>query len=208
VQPLRAKLAAEKVPAGYSDLDAINAYLASVASQYPQIAQVLDSRQFSVGTTYEDRLMPLIKLSANVTADEDEPVFLMNAAHHAREIVTPHLALDAIRRLTSGYGTDAAITTLLNTRAVIVAPVWNPDGYVYMWDVNNLWRKNRKPSSDGRNYGVDQNRNYDIGTRSRIRGARAHRGHNDTHGTRYKPLFVSRQGDLCMDVWGACRVGR
>ena len=118
------------MPAGYSDLDAINAFLADIASQYPGLAQVIDSRQFSVGTTFEGRLMPLIKISANVTVDEDEPVFLINGAHHAREIVTPHLVMDTVQRLVSGYGVDSVITEVLNSRALILAPVWNPDGYV------------------------------------------------------------------------------
>ena len=33
----------------------------------------------------------------------------------------------------------------------------------YVWNVNNMWRKNRKPSG-GNAVGIDQNRNYDVGT--------------------------------------------
>ena len=39
-----------------------------------------------------------------------------------------------------------------------IAPVWNPDGYNYVFTTNNLWRKNRRVFSNG--VGVDQNRNY------------------------------------------------
>ena len=141
-QPLRAKLAHEAkvapvssssssslvVPDGYTDLDGIYAFLAAVESQYPGLAQVITLDDYSVNATFEGRAMPLIKISANVTADEDEPVFLLNGAHHAREIVTPHLAMDTVQRLVTGYGVDATITEVLDTRAIIVAPVWNPDG--------------------------------------------------------------------------------
>ena len=45
---------------------------------------------------------------------------------------------------------------------LIFAPIWNPDGYEYVWDVNNMWRTNRKPA--GSSFGIDLNRNYDVGT--------------------------------------------
>jgi len=149
------------VPDGYLDLQGVNDYLDEVARQYPDLAMRVDSRDFEPGLTYEGRPLPLLKLSRNVTANEDEPVYLLNGAHHAREIVTPHLVMDAVRRLTEGYGTDAGLTEVLDTRAIIIAPVWNPDGYEYVWNANNMWRKNRKPV--GNTYGVDQNRNYPFG---------------------------------------------
>ena len=43
----------------------------------------------------------------------------------------------------------------------------NPDGYVYTWDADRLWRKNRRPRSNdpGASFcqGVDLNRNYGAG---------------------------------------------
>ena len=48
----------------------------------------------------------------------------------------------------------------------IVIPVLNPDGYVYTWTRDRMWRKNRNPRAGrfGRRgcVGVDLNRNYDI----------------------------------------------
>ena len=29
-----------------------------------------------------------------------------------------------------------------------------------MWDIDETWRKNRRPNDDGVSYGVDMNRNY------------------------------------------------
>uniref|UniRef100_A0A1B0AQJ6 Peptidase M14 domain-containing protein n=1 Tax=Glossina palpalis gambiensis TaxID=67801 RepID=A0A1B0AQJ6_9MUSC len=44
-----------------------------------------------------------------------------------------------------------------------IMPVMNPDGYVYSRRENRLWRKNRSPSKHQQCYGVDLNRNFDIG---------------------------------------------
>ncbi|XP_069972408.1 carboxypeptidase B-like [Penaeus vannamei] len=38
----------------------------------------------------------------------------------------------------------------------------NPDGYLYSWETNRLWRKNRRPVSGGGCDGVDLNRNWDF----------------------------------------------
>ena len=42
-------------------------------------------------------------------------------------------------------------------------PLANPDGYVYTWTHDRMWRKNRKPppSSSSSCHGVDLNRNFD-----------------------------------------------
>ena len=58
------------------------------------------------------------------------------------------VALDAINRLTEGYGTDMTISQLVDEYEIWIAPVWNPDGYPDT-------RKNRRPGG-----AVDLNRNY------------------------------------------------
>ena len=37
----------------------------------------------------------------------------------------------------------------------------NPDGYVYTWTNDRMWRKTRKPNEDSPCVGTDLNRNYD-----------------------------------------------
>ena len=93
--------------------------------------------------------------------DEDEPEFLLVAAHHSREIVTPVIALHALDRLVTGYEVDPAITAIVDANEIWIAPVWNPDGYEYVFNVDNLWRKNRRVFPQG--IGVDLNRNYPQG---------------------------------------------
>src|SRR5690606_34974590 len=62
-------------------------------------------------------------------------------------------------RFVEGYGSDPEITGLLSKIDVVVAPVVNPDGFVYSWEHERFWRKNRRDNGDG-TFGVDLNRNW------------------------------------------------
>jgi hypothetical protein len=61
---------------------------------------------------------------------------------------TPIVALDAIQRLTEGYGNDPVVTGLVDNNEIWISPIWNPDGY---W----TWRHNGRPGGT-----IDLNRNY------------------------------------------------
>ena len=41
----------------------------------------------------------------------------------------------------------------------VFIPVVNPDGLVWTWEVDRMWRKNRR--DNGGSFGVDLNRNFD-----------------------------------------------
>ena len=168
-QPMWAKLASRSgggvVPTGYRDLATINADLATLAATYPGLCQVVDAAaEYGPGATFEGRSITVVKISDNVSIDEDEPEVLFVSAHHCREVVTPEIGVSLAEALLSGYGTDPAITAAVDGQEIWIAPVWNPDGYEYVWTTNNLWRKNRKPSGNGNgDVGVDLNRNYPFG---------------------------------------------
>lgn len=150
------------VPGGYKNLAQINAQLAQTALDHPSICQVVDlSATFGAPLTAQGRSLMALKISDNVALEEDEPGLLIASAHHCREIVTPVIALAAIDRLTDGYGTVASVTQAVNDHAIWVIPVCNPDGYNYVFNGDNLWRKNRRVFSGA--VGVDLNRNYPQG---------------------------------------------
>ena len=150
------------VSAGYLNLDGIVARMNEIAAAHPDIAQLVDvTAAYNTPPTFEGRHIYALRISDNVLEDEDEPAMLIAATHHAREISTPVIALEAADRLTSGYGTDPRITAAVDAHEIWIAPVWNPDGYNYVFTGNNLWRKNRRVFASG--VGVDQNRNYPQG---------------------------------------------
>jgi hypothetical protein len=68
--------------------------------------------------------------------------------------------------LINGYGKDAAITGLVDTRDIWLVPMVNPDGHRLAAEGND-WRKNVNPTNGGGMFdvgpngaGVDLNRNY------------------------------------------------
>lgn len=155
------------IPPGYSDLTGILDEMDDFESSYPSICKVVDlTDTYNLPTTYEDRHMYAMKISDNVNYDEDEPTFLLVSCHHAREIVTPVIALYAIDQLTSEYGNDPDITSYVDNYEIWIAPVWNPDGYEHVFYVDNMWRKNKYPPD-----GVDLNRNYPFGWNSGCSGS-------------------------------------
>lgn len=160
----------ESVPAGYLDLADIIAEMQDAAAAYPSICQFIDlTATYGLAPTYEGRHMYALKISDHVALEEDEPALAVVSCHHARELVTPVIALYAIEQFTTLYGSDPRITGLVDAYEIWIAPVWNPDGYEYCYYHDNWWRKNRHPFTGGT--GVDQNRNYPPGWSSTCSGS-------------------------------------
>ena len=123
--------------------------MSETAERFPDIAQFVDlTGRYGTPSSAGGRSIHAIKISDNVAQEEDEPVFLIVAGYHGNEIGGPVVALDAMSRLTEGYGTDATISRLVDEYEIWIAPVWNVDGYPRS-------RKNSRPGGP-----VDLNRNY------------------------------------------------
>lgn len=61
--------------------------------------------------------------------------------------------------------TKSSARAILSHFTITIIPVSNPDGYVYSWEKNRMWRKNRQPNHFPSGLfckGVDLNRNYDF----------------------------------------------
>lgn len=121
---------------------------------YPTLA-----RKEVYATTVEGRSVWAIKISDNVTVDEDEPAILIVAQHHAREVMTPEIAMDAIDFLLTRYATDPQVKAWVDGTEIWVLPNHNPDGSNYVFTSDSNWRKNRRNNGSGI-FGVDPNRNY------------------------------------------------
>jgi hypothetical protein len=131
--------------------------LQAIAAAHPDIAALS-----SIGKSYQGRDLWMLKISDNVTADENEPEVLITGLTHAREHLTVEQALALINWLVDGYGSDPRITQLVDTTEIWIAPMLNPDGGQY--DIRkgsyHLWRKNRQPTPGSSAIGTDINRNY------------------------------------------------
>ncbi len=144
---------------GYRTFDEIVLTMDTLTALNPAIC----SEKFSIGQTIEGREMWVMKISDNVTVDEDEPESFFDAAIHAREVITPAVVLETMRTLIEGYGVDPYLTDLVDNREVWFMPCFNADGYAYNEYIEpgglGMWRKNRRDNGDG-SFGVDLNRNF------------------------------------------------
>lgn len=136
--------------AGYTTYSELTNILNEYRSRFPGIVSVQ-----SIGKSHEGRDIWAVKISDNVDVEENEPVVFFNAMHHAREVMTTEIALDIIDQLTSGYAANSRTQNWVNSNAIWVVPMVNPDGNNKVWTSNNMWRKNTREG-----YGVDINRNY------------------------------------------------
>ncbi len=145
----------------YVDYEEILARLQEIEGDYPAIARVVNLNQ-ELGTplTSEGRALWALKVSDNVQLAEDEPAFVVDGVHHARELVTPLAVLDIAETLTQRYGGNPSATAWVDGYEIWLIPAVNPDGLEYVFDVYDMWRKNRTYFPLVDEYGVDNNRNY------------------------------------------------
>ncbi len=143
VQPA---LAASDYPSGYEGYHTypeMVAELERTAARYPAI-----TRLASIGRSYEGRPIWALKISDNARVDEAEPEVLFESMAHSREPLALEMNLYLIRLLTQGYGSDAKIRSLVDSREIWIIPMLNPDGVMHDVSGGRLksWRKNRQPT--------------------------------------------------------------
>ncbi|HEX6291684.1 MAG TPA: M14 family metallopeptidase [Herpetosiphonaceae bacterium] len=97
---------------------------------------------------------------------------LAYSQEHAREWVTPLVAVETAERLLRNYARDGETRQLLDNLDIFIIPSVNPDGAHYSFFDYNMQRKNMfnycgpQDADPGRRneWGVDNNRNYGIGS--------------------------------------------
>ncbi|BGP25403.1 extracellular matrix protein 14 [Rhodotorula toruloides] len=90
--------------------------------------------------------------------------FVVAGTQHAREWIAASTILYLIHDLVVPDASGLTpFSRLLNAVEFTFVPVVNPDGYVYSWDTDRLWRKSRQPVGvdPARGcFGIDLNRNW------------------------------------------------
>lgn len=144
----------------YYTITEIEQELDAQVALYPGLAQKVDLTLLPGGVrTLNNHGIFALKVSDHVAQDEDEPALLIAAQHHARELNSPVAVIEAMHQVLAGYATDPALQFLVDNYEIYFVPTVNPDGVEHVWNVDNFWRKNRRPNG-GTSYGVDNNRNY------------------------------------------------
>jgi hypothetical protein len=152
--------AASDYPTGYTGFHThaeMVAEVGAIAAAHPSIV-----RTFSIGESHQGRDLLAAKVSDNVGMDEAEPEILFDGLTHGNEPMSLEMTLAILRWLTDGYGSDARVTTIVDSREVWIVFALNPDGQAYDYGSGSLrnWRKNRQPNAGTTAVGTDLNRNY------------------------------------------------
>ncbi len=136
----------------YKTFDNIVAFINNLAMLRPDLCEVV-----SIGTSLEGRDIWVLHVTGSGAGPK--PAVFYHGLQHAREWITGPMVLYLAEYLVTNYDTDACLADLIDRTDFFLAPCVNPDGYVYTWTTDRLWRKNRRPNADG-TFGVDLNRNW------------------------------------------------
>ncbi|XP_040019207.1 carboxypeptidase A4 [Gasterosteus aculeatus] len=139
----------------YHSLETIYSWMDTLVAQHPKLVTKQE-----MGRSYEDRPMYVLKFS---TGGDKRPAIWMDTGIHSREWVSQATGVWTANKIASDYGTDASLTSLLDTMDIYMLILANPDGYAFTHSDNRMWRKTRSKNQGSVCRGVDPNRNWDAG---------------------------------------------
>ena len=140
----------------YHTYQEIYSWLEQLQQQHPSLVQLL-----TIGKTYEKHDIRLVKIglprnqslfskdasnssvfpTGSLSGRKD--AIWIDAGIHAREWIAPATAVWLINELVTKHESDSETRDLLTSFDWYILPIANPDGYMYTWWTNRLWRKNR-----------------------------------------------------------------
>jgi hypothetical protein len=133
----------------YPNYDAYLDMIFQLETDFPDLCEV-----FSIGSTYEEREIYVIRITDNIGQREEEPEFLYSSSIHGDETTGYVLLLRLADYLLNGYGEDPRITDIVNDMDIYLCPLANPDGSFHGGNAS-IYGAQRFNA-----HGVDLNRNY------------------------------------------------
>ncbi|KAI0826569.1 hypothetical protein BC628DRAFT_1536503 [Trametes gibbosa] len=157
----------------YHPLYEIEEFMETMAKTYPHLVKLVN-----LGHTAEQREM----LGMHISKSDEElrksgrdsvskrVGFVITGAQHAREWIATSTALYLAHALVADESEEFALSSWLDYFDFYIIPVPNPDGYVYTWESDRLWYKNRQIVGPAEKcVGVDMNRNWGYKWKSKSR---------------------------------------
>jgi len=114
---------------------------------------------YSIGQSLEGRDLVTIYISR---LGQVRSAVWIDTLIHCREWIAGTTSMRVLAKLIEEYATDESARNLMDTYDFYFLPVFNPDGYVFAWEEDRMWRKNRQPPVETDCWGVDLNRNHDF----------------------------------------------
>lgn len=143
----------------YRPLESVDAWLDLLQQTYPQIVTIE-----VIGDTYEGRPYKVVHVSVpdSDIAHEEKKTIVITGGVHAREWISVSTTLYCLYELLVHYESSPDAWRELAKLDFLFTPVLNPDGYVYSWEHDRLWRKNRQPTDVEACTGIDIDHSFDF----------------------------------------------
>jgi hypothetical protein len=144
--------------AHYHTYDEVTAILRKWAADYPNLVEL-----YSAGKSFEGREIWQITITNKATGkDTDKPAMFIEGNRHSGEVTAAEAALWFAWHILSGYGTDPALTKLVDTKALYVKPKNDPDGSSLYLNTAQSNRSTVRPYDDDRDGLLDEDAPDDL----------------------------------------------
>ncbi|RPB02203.1 hypothetical protein L873DRAFT_1674185 [Choiromyces venosus 120613-1] len=143
----------------YQPHGVIQAWMNLLQTLFPTHVEVIN-----LGKSYEGREIQAIRVGTQVTDGRRKKTIIVTGAVHAREWISVSTVSYLAYSLITGYkrSDDHLLDTLVDEFDWYFIPTLNVDGYVYTWEGDRLWRKNRQPTTLAFCKGIDLDRAYNF----------------------------------------------
>ncbi len=130
----------------YHSADVIYTWLKRWAEKYPELIEL-----YTVGQSFEGRpILQITLTNKNAGKDTDKPAAFFEGGRHSGEVTGTECVLWLIKYLLDNYGKDPDVTHLIDTKAIYLKPINNPDGHnLYMNTAQSNRSTVRPEDNDG-----------------------------------------------------------
>ncbi|MDP4221902.1 MAG: M14 family metallopeptidase [Bacteroidota bacterium] len=142
----------------YHSLDVIYAWLKKWEKKYSDIVEL-----YEVGKSFEGRPILQMTITNRKTGnDTDKPAAFFEGGRHSGEVTGSECVMWLANYLLANYGKDPDVTHLIDTKAIYLKPVNNPDGHNLYMNTAQSNRSTVRPYDSDRDGLLDEDPPEDL----------------------------------------------